>query len=271
MDKQYIFAPQWQDSGHTNELYDGALALKQYFQTLSNEEIQEIQIKDHQSEKTENNVLGYSIIEDQLLEIDSLLRSHQSKKVMAIGGGCGIEVPIVSYLSERYEDLQLFWFDAHGDLNSPQTSPSKYFHGMPLRFITERQKNTIGQRYNTVPTQNVHLVGVRDLDAPEGEYMTKHKMDFIPIDHMILKSLHASLQAEKTAYIHIDLDVLDPSEYQNVKCPVKNGLKISQLLELIKTIKENMNIVGISILENTETNMDSIAKLKQIMEEMIAL
>jgi arginase len=146
MNKTYLFAPQWQDSGTTNELYSGAVSLRDYLQSICNEAIDEIEIPEHQIPVIQNNILGYTIIEKQLSDIGTTLADRQSTKIIAIGGGCGIEVPIVSHLVQQYPDLQVIWFDAHGDLNSPESSPSKHFHGMPLRFIVERQQGEIGSR-----------------------------------------------------------------------------------------------------------------------------
>ena len=72
-------------------------------------------------------------------------------KILTVGGGCGIEIPIVSYFSEKYKNLDVLWFDAHGDLNTPESSPSKYFHGMPLRFLLEEiRNNDISSKFNKI-------------------------------------------------------------------------------------------------------------------------
>ncbi len=70
----------------------------------------------------------------------------------------------------------------------------------------------------------------------------------------------------KKAYIHIDLDVIDPKYYKNVKCPTENGLKIFELTEAIELVNKEMEIIGLSIVENTETEKAKIKKLEKIIK-----
>ncbi|MDZ4179106.1 MAG: arginase family protein, partial [Coriobacteriia bacterium] len=57
------------------------------------------------------------------------------ERVFTIGGTCGAEAAPVAYLGGRHRGLGAVWFDAHGDLNTPATSPSGHFHGMVLRTL----------------------------------------------------------------------------------------------------------------------------------------
>jgi arginase len=271
MEKEYLFAPQWQDSDITNELYDGSQALKKYFASLSENQIYEVLIDPVSVIKLENDIYGYAVIADQLLRIKDNLEHHNPDKLATLGGGCGIEVPIVSYLSGKYSNLQVFWFDAHGDLNSPQSSPSKYFHGMPLRFITEQQRNTIGDIFETIPCKNVHLIGSRDLDDPEQAYITESNMHVIGLDNDYWRALNNHISQKTQAYIHIDLDVIDPQEYKNVKCPVKNGMSINDLVRSVQLIIKSMNVVGMSVVENIEQDINKIKVLRPLLEELIKL
>ena len=68
------------------------------------------------------------------------------------------------------------------------------------------------------------------------------------------------------AYIHIDLDVIDPKCYRNVKCPAKKGLTIEELENSIRIIQEELDVAGLSIVENIEQNKAEIRKLKKIIQ-----
>jgi arginase len=271
MSKTYLFAPQWQDSGSTNELYSGAVSLRNYLKSICNAAIDEIEIPEHQIPVLHNNILGYAIIEKQLSDISSTLADRHSAKIIAIGGGCGIEVPIVSHLVQRYSDLQVIWFDAHGDLNSPESSPSKHFHGMPLRFIVERQLCGIGSRNNLLSPSRVCLVGTRDLDPPEEDFIKANRIKVVAFSAGYRDRLEAAVLKNTSTYIHIDLDVLDPSEYRNVKCPVKEGLSIADLERSIDSIISRNEVVGMSMVENIETDISRVRKLHGILERAIAL
>lgn len=272
MNNLILFAPQWQDSGKSNELYYGALALKEYFEFNYKIDFKNIIIEQNQKDDSiENNILSFHIIKEQLAAISEKCYKNNPERIITIGGGCGIELPIVSYLSSKYTQLNLFWFDAHGDLNSPESSPSKYFHGMPLRFITEKQSNEIGEKYSIVSPKQVCLVGTRDLDPPEVEYIHLNNISVIKPSNNILKEINENIKDKKNSFIHIDLDVLDPAEYKNVKCPVNKGLKISELVSIMRIINDKTNIVGISLVENTEKDLHQINKLKDVIKIMVKL
>lgn len=271
MKKIYLSAPQWQDSGLSSELYDGAINLRNYCISKFGISTENIDINTSKKPELENNILGYQLLKSKLADIQKTLNKNQPNKVITLGGGCGIELPIVSYLSKKYPELFLYWFDAHGDLNSPETSVSKHFHGMPLRFITEKQDNDIFESFCQVPFHRISLIGARELDKPEADYIQAKEIRTIGINQKYQSELNDCIQPGKYAYIHIDLDVLDPAEYKNVKCPVKNGLSIEVLEESAKLMIEKMNVVGISILENTETKESEIDKLHRILEQIILL
>ena len=176
----------------------------------------------------------------------------------------GLTLPIVSYFSEKYKNLDVLWFDAHGDLNTPESSPSKYFHGMPLRFLLEEiRNNDISSKFNKINPQDVVLIGVRDLDKPEEDFIFKENIK-IKNDSKISELLN---KQNEYVYIHIDLDVLDPAIYRNVKCPSKNGLKVEEVVKIIKEVNNEKKVIGISLLENTETNIKKI----EIIDEIIKL
>ena len=100
------------------------------------------------------------------------LRVSAPDVVVTVGGTCGVEAAPVAYLNERYRgDLAVVWYDAHGDLNAPATSPSGHFHGMVLRTLLgdspkgdrARVAARVGPRTN-LPRRNP------DLDPDEAAY-----------------------------------------------------------------------------------------------------
>jgi arginase len=267
-----LFVPQWQGSGISAELYNGAGILKEYFEK-NFRQFCEIDISLDTPLQTDHNILAYRTIIKQLKSISTVLQNNSPDVVFTVGGGCGIEIPIVSYLSSRYEDMDIIWFDAHGDLNTPESSPSKYFHGMPLRFLLEDiPGNDISSCYNRIACKDVILVGSRDLDKAEEEFINENHLklmkpgssDADPVDEF--KKLQIS--SNRHVYLHIDLDVLDPGEYKNVKCPSSNGYSVKNIARIIRTIRENRNIVGMSLLENTEENPEKLRILDELLEQV---
>lgn len=269
MNKLLLFAPQWQDSGLTNEIYKGSCALKDYCESLGSCKFVKVPVDASTVPVLKNNIFGHDLLKDQLNRIERILKQKKPKKIFALGGGCGIEVPIVSYFNEiNGNNLSLFWFDAHGDLNTPKSSPSRHFHGMSLRFITERIKNNLYRQRSVVPASKVTLLGTRDLDKPEKEYIDKEKINILSIDgnNFVNKVKSHVKELNGPVYIHIDLDVIDPNYYLNVKCPAEKGLTIAELEKSIRTIQKKLEVVGLSIVENTEQNDAEIRKLKKIIQ-----
>ncbi|MFC1569359.1 arginase family protein [bacterium] len=265
-----LFIPQWQDSGLTQELYEGAYALRDYIES-KNIIFSEIPISLSLDTTIENGIIGYNTIVKQLNMISKLLEETKPDQLFSIGGGCGIEIPLVSYLYKKYKGMDVIWFDAHGDLNTPDSSPSQYFHGMPLRFLLDNiPGNEISKKYNKINIDDVLLVGIRDLDDPEEEYIQINKIKMIKVNHSEIKN---GLEIKKllnkknnNAYLHIDLDVLDPEIYKNVKCPTENGYTVEEIIKIINIIKSEKTIVGVSLLENIEKKDEEISKINELID-----
>lgn len=271
MKKINLFAPQWQGSGKTTELFKGAQALKDFCISIDKTiQFINIPISEALDLKIENNIYGYTVIEDQLINIKKILCKENPDLIFSIGGGCGIEIPIVSYFKDIYQSMDIYWFDAHGDLNTPETSPSKYFHGMPLRFLLDEiPKNNISKSFNKISKRDISLIGSRDLDNAEVDFIQKEQIRLFNMESSfnVLEdrfSNYLEKSRNSHAYLHIDLDVLDPRSYSNVKCPTEDGLSIENLLRIIKIIGKKRKIIGLSILENTELDSSKITKIEQL-------
>ncbi len=269
--KLNLYVPQWQGSGPTDELYYGAAALKGYVEKR-NVSFREIPLPPAgETLRRENNILGYSRIRSQLDKIQRLLIETGPEKIFTVGGGCGIEIPLVSYLRERHGPLDVIWFDAHGDLNSPESSPSKYFHGMPLRFLLEDiADNGISDSFGRIRPEELILAGIRELDPPEQDFIHKKRIRMLPPGEIgrIAGYLNGS---RNTAYVHIDLDVLDPREYRNVKCPVRHGISFKELENSLSLIAGRRDIAGISLLENTECDTERMKVLDGVIKAGLSL
>ncbi|MDC7240462.1 MAG: arginase family protein, partial [Spirochaetales bacterium] len=88
--------------------------------------------------------------------------------------------------------------------------------------------------------------------------------------------LHRALENEvlpssERAYIHIDLDVLDPAEFRNVKCPVREGITLEDLCASVEKISELHEVAGISILENTETRPAELELLRDLLDSCMRI
>lgn len=131
---------------------------------------------------------------ESLAEQSAELAAHLPARPLVLGGCCCAHVGAIRGLSQRVERLAVVWLDAHGDLNTPETSPSGNEWGMPLRMAIDE---------GSVEADDVALVGVRSLDPPERDFM-----DAAGIDDDVTRALTGTT----AVYIALDLDVLRPGE-----------------------------------------------------------
>ena len=195
--------------------------------------------------------------------IDAIIRQAESAReqlqlvsatsIFCSGGDCGVEVLPVSYINQRWPGVAVVWFDAHADLNSPSSSPSGHFHGMPVRTLLGEGPAEFHPLLLSPPLQPSQFiyVGARDLDAPEIAYIDAHAMPLLaPHPEATLSSrLELALHGARVAYIHVDLDVLDPSAFPHTCCPTPGGLSLDALLDAIATIGRSTAVVGCGLTE----------------------
>ena len=133
------------------------------------------------------------------------------------------------------------------------------------------EQGKIGSRNNLISPSRLCLVGTRDLDPPEENFIKANRVKVVSFSPGYWDRLEAAVLKDTPTYIHIDLDVLDPKEYKNVKCPVKKGLSIDDLERSIDYILSKNEVVGMSMVENIETDISRVRKLHGILERAIAL
>src|SRR5262245_16300206 len=109
-----------------------------------------------------------------------LRASEEGRTPLVLGGDHSIAVGTVSGMSEAYrrrkKSLGLLWFDAHADMNTPETSPSGNVHGMPMAAIMGYGSPELTQIYDFTPKlqpQNVAMIGIREVDREERELVRK--------------------------------------------------------------------------------------------------
>lgn len=231
MEKKHmnLFFPQWQGAGKSKELLNGALEIKEKYMDAS--QFIEIPVSDEDIYKVENNILGYDEILQQLQTAKRIVSEEAPDCIFTVGGGCDVEIIPVSYLNDKLRgDLTVLWIDAHGDLNTPESSPSKCFHGMPLRLLLgDGDQQILETAFSKLSTSQLLMMGQRDLDEPEKDFIKKHNMDLLTTDELniTLKNAIKAIQAKgsNNIYVHINLDILDNVEFPYVMVPSPGGLK----------------------------------------------
>ncbi|MBU1341357.1 MAG: arginase family protein [Proteobacteria bacterium] len=264
-----ILFPQWQGSGYSNILFHGAKKIEQYFSEIH---FQKIDVPEIQDLVVSNQILGYDAILSQLEQAKNVIQQKKPETIFIVGGDCGVELAPISYLNQLYKkNMGLIWFDAHGDLNTPTSSPSKHFHGMPLRFLCgDGDPHILEACFSIIQPQQVILAGAREFDKPEQVYIQQMSMTKISVDSLENNPNCLADEIKKkgwdNVYLHIDLDVLDPVAYKNVKHPTHGGLLVNTLFQSILTIKAECNVTGIGIVEFVPHHDTGLTEIKTLLD-----
>jgi arginase len=256
--------PQWQGSGFTDDLKLGAETFISYFK---DSDIKVIPLST-KGLTTIANIKCFEPILEQTKLFKEIIINSKLDKISTIGGDCGIEIIPISYLNKIYqEDICIIYIDAHADLNTPESSPSKAFHGMPLRtLLGEGNSAFIGLLFSKLKPEQICYVGLRDLDEPESQYIIQHNIT--TITDCQFEYVQNKIKNFKNVYIHLDLDVLDKSEYEFSMFPTNIGSSVSDVAELIRKIKANYNVVGFCITESTATTLEQLNPIKPIIDQI---
>jgi arginase len=157
---------------------------------------------------------------------------------LVLGGCCCAHVGAVRELARRHGRLAVVWFDAHGDLNTAESSPSGNAWGMPLRMLIDA---------GDVAAADVTLVGARALDPPEQAFIAAAG---------IRTALPA---ADLPLYVAVDGDVVRPGEL-DVFTPEAGGLPIARLEELLASLPAPAG-AGFTGLRGSVRNEDALVRL----------
>ncbi|GAA4445836.1 arginase family protein [Phytohabitans houttuyneae] len=134
-----------------------------------------------------------------------------------VTGDCSLALGVVAGLQRRGVDPAVVWFDAHGDLHTPESSTSGYPGGMPLRMLMGEGDPTVAGRtgLRPVPAERVVLVDGRDLDPAEVDFLGRSAVRHVPVA--------AVPDVDGPIYLHIDLDVVDAAALPGLRFPVTPG------------------------------------------------
>lgn len=188
---------------------------------------------------------------------DSLKQDHFS---LTFGGDHALSIGSLAAASEIGR-LGVIWVDAHGDINTPDTSPSGRVHGMPLSVALghgPRQLVEVGSPFD-LALEDLVYVGVRDLDPGERELLrqsptmvyTIESVDRLTIDNVAQEAIRRLLERGVDAvHLSIDLDVLDPTVFAATGTPVPGGMTYRELRQLIVMLRESdLPIISADVVE----------------------
>ena len=170
----------------------------------------------------------------------------------------------------------VIWIDAHGDMNTPETSPSGNTHGMVLSALMGYgdPKLTRVNEGNFLNPKDVVIFGARDLDPGELKFIAETGVNVITWEEICNLGLEGALERVKellkveNLHISFDLDSVDPEEAPGVSVPVKGGLKREEVLEIFSSLEADYEVTSVDIVELNPLN-DREGRSAEIVKSLI--
>jgi arginase len=194
-------------------------------------------------------------------EVKQLLETETVPLIL--GGDHSITIGAVAgMVASKYPRLGLIYLDAHGDFNTPETTPSGNIHGMTLASITGRGHPLLTNLASKIPMVKdklVHLIGVRKLDKQEKENLrssevsvvTIKQIDEIGISEAISYAINRISQESSHGKFHfsLDVDAIEPSVAPGTGTTVRGGLTYREAHLACELIAESGNMVSMDVVE----------------------
>jgi arginase len=168
------------------------------------------------------------VLEAAAAEISAAL--VQGELPLLTASDCSICIATLPTVARRVPDVRFLWIDAHGDFNTPETTPSGFLGGMCLGAACGRWD---AGWPDAIDAQSVSFLGVRDLDPGE-----KVEVEAAGVGE--------GVPADGPVYVHLDLDGLDPS-VMPVQFPVPGGLQAAEVRDVLARLAEEGRLVGLEV------------------------
>jgi arginase len=167
------------------------------------------------------------VVDEDTLAMQSLeVATQLPQRPIVVGGCCCAHVGAVEALAARHERLAVVWIDAHGDLNTPESSPSGNVWGMPLRMLVDS---------GAVAAEDVALVAARSLDPPEAEFIERSGIQ--------RDGVSAVLDRVSCVYVAVDVDGIDDRGVVPFM-PEPGGPSLAETEGLLRRVAARGTVVG---------------------------
>jgi arginase len=199
-----------------------------------------------------------SVVEASLSVKESVMKMLKDDVFpLILGGDHSISIGTLAAINEKRKNIGVIWYDAHGDLNIPETSPSGNIHGMPLAVnldLGHSSLTSIGA--SKIKPENIVLIGARALDEGEKELIhrlgikvfTMHEIDRMGMTEVIEQAI-AHLKDTDGVHLSLDLDALDPMECPGVGTPVRGGITYRESHLAMEMLAESGLITSAEFVE----------------------
>ena len=206
---------------------------------------------------------------------------------LVLGGDHSIAIGTVAGVAHHYhqrgESIGLIWIDAHADMNTPESSPSGNVHGMPLACCIGQGPRELTHIFDYAPKvagKNVVLIGIRDVDVNEREFVresgvtafTMRDIDERGLRTVMDEALKIASNGTAGFHLSLDMDSVDPDEAPGVGTPVRGGMTYREAHLAMETICDCSRMVSMEIVEVNpvldEANRTALLGVELVMSAM---
>lgn len=179
---------------------------------------------------------------------------------LILGGDHSLSIGSIAGISNNYENLGVIWFDAHGDMNTVETTPSGNIHGMPLAInlgYGHEKLTTIFKDDRKIKPENVVVIGARALDPGEKDFIrehgikvyTMHEIDRLGMTKVMDESIDYLKEKVDGVHISFDLDCVDPLDAPGVGTPVIGGMTYRESHLAMEMLAESQIVTSAEFVE----------------------
>lgn len=180
--------------------------------------------------------------------------------LMTVGGDHSMAIGSLAGLADTSERLGLLWIDAHGDFNTPETSPSGNAHGMCVAVACgygHLELRGIADHDPFLAESDVFMFGVRDLDVEERRMLDQTEVTLFDmpswrekgVSEAVLEAAEALSARCDHVHMSFDIDVLDASHVPGTGTPVGGGLAVEEALALLSALSERDCLASAEFVE----------------------
>ncbi len=192
----------------------------------------------------------------QFLEQEDLSQSF----LLNVGGDHGMALGTIHGILSHRPETVVVWADAHGDLNTPESSPSGNFHGMPLAFLLKaaRAEESFHWLKQTLAPQKIIFFGPRDLDPGEMalindlsiQYFSSREINLWGATPLLERALKkADPHAVCPIHLSFDVDIFDPQDVHSTGTRVQEGPGLSEIFKMAKCLGETGRVRSMDVVE----------------------
>jgi len=177
-----------------------------------------------------------------------------------LGGDHSIAIGSLAGVTQHVKKLGVIWFDAHGDMNTDETTPSGNIHGMPLAVslgVGHPDLVNVGGFFPKIRPENVVIVGARSIDPDERELIRKHgvttftmhEIDKLGIAKVMEEAIRIASEGTDGIHLSLDLDSIDPDMCPGVGTPVLGGVTYREGHLAMEMLYQSKTVVSCDLVE----------------------